>query len=536
MKLKMFFALVFFTFFQIAIFPDEFQDSSSVDDSIQREFLVLMSRQRFNLNPHTATYSSEAQILDALYEGLYSYDPRTLDPIPALATNCKVSRDKKKLTFTIREGAHFSDGSEITASSVRNSWLLLLSTPNAPYASLFDCIVGAADYRTGKISEKDVGIIARDSRTLVVTLLTPTAHFTKIICHPAFCVRAFQDNVFSGAFVLSERSDEQIVLKKNEQYWDAENVHIPSIRIKTDDDISENSWAFNTGKADWIVSAFDASLLLNRSSVRLSTIFGTEYIFFRCDRPPFDRADIRNALIAAVPWEELRKLSYVQASSLVYPLSGYPSVEGLTETSEEDALELMEAARKNAGIKKDEKIRLVMGILASSERQKRQFEILRDAWKKLGVELDVNATNDSRYIEAIGEWDADLFVYSWIGDFADPIAFLELFRDGSTLNQTAWKNDDFSSALLEAASTTESDARYKILSEAEQILLDDGVILPVSHQVSLHALNPLAVGGWFTNALDIHPYKYLFLKHSSSEIPNVVQHSQVKTEISCSLR
>ncbi len=509
-----------FSFFATAFSQEN--DTVGIDDSIQREVSIVMTEQRFNLNPHTATYSSEAQILDALYEGLYSYDPHTLDPIPALATSCKISRDKKKLTFTIREGAKFSDGSDITAFSVRNSWLMLLATPSAPYASLFDCIKGAEDFRKGKASEDDVGIVARNNRTLVVSLVSPTAHFTKIICPPAFSVKTGQDSVFSGAFVLAERTDSSILLKKNPNYWGAQGVHVPSIRIKTSDDIVENAWDFNTGKVDWISSAFDSSKLLNKNAVRLSTIFGTEYIFFRCDRAPFDRADIRNALMAAVPWEALRKLSYVQATTLVYPISGYPEVEGLSDTSIDDAKELMAEARKSAGIDEKETLHLSMGIMAISERQKRQFELLREAWLPLGVELSALIILDQRYIESISDADADVFVYSWIGDFADPIAFLELFRDGSTLNQTAWKNEKFSKALSEAAVTTNAEERYKLLAEAETILLDDGVILPISHQIALHALNPNVIGGWFTNALDIHPYKYLYLKAYTPDIPNVV--------------
>ena len=37
-----------------------------------------------------------------------------------------------------------------------------------------------------------------------------------------------------------------------------------------------------------------------------------------------------------------------------------------------------------------------------------------------------------RYLESIPSWDADLFSYTWIGGFVDPLAFLELFRSTST--------------------------------------------------------------------------------------------------------
>ena len=52
--------------------------------------------------------------------------------------------------------------------------------------------------------------------------------------------------------------------------------------------------------------------------------------------------------------------------------------------------------------------------------------------------------------------------------------------------------------------------RYKKLAEAEQFLLDEALILPVSHPVSLNAVDRDVLGGWFVNALNIHPFKYLY--------------------------
>ena len=60
------------------------------------------------------------------------------------------------------------------------------------------------------------------------------------------------------------------------------------------------------------------------------------------------------------------------------------------------------------------------------------------------------------------------------------------------------------------------------MGKAEQILLDDGVIMPVSHSISLHAVNPTELGGWYTNALDIHPLKNLYFRETKYEVPDNV--------------
>ena len=76
--------------------------------------------------------------------------------------------------------------------------------------------------------------------------------------------------------------------------------------------------------------------------------------------------------------------------------------------------------------------------------------------------------------------------------------------------------------LSDAANADDSESHYKCLSQAEQILLDDGVIIPVSHPVSLHVIDLDIIGGWSTNALDLHPLKTLYIKHKELKLPNLV--------------
>ena len=208
---------------------------------------------------------------------------------------------------------------------------------------------------------------------------------------------------------------------------------------------------------------------------------------------------------------------------MIYPVAGYHGVEGITETSIDDAKEMMADARKKLGIPADEKIPLTFGVSVQSERQKTQAEILKNAWEALGVELKIQTTPEDRYVDSIPGWNADLFSYSWIGDFADPIAFLELFRAGSTLNPSNWQDEKFEKLIQKANEATDNGEHYKLLVEAEQLLLDSGEILPITHSISLHAINLQQIGGWYVNALDIHPYKYLYFKEVKTErIPNVI--------------
>ena len=493
-----------------------------INSALQHNFVIIDSPHYYDLNPHTASYSSEAQILTSLYDGLFSYDPVTLEPRNALASSYRISRTKKRWTFTIRENAQFSDGSPITAPVVRDAWLDLLIEPRAPYASMLDIIEGAAAYRTGNGVRENVAISAVDDVTLVVQLASPAAYFPRILCHSAFAVCKKDRSAFSGAFCIKSRTDSELVLTKNARYWDAENTHLEQITILQSDKSDENAYAFNTGSADWVTGAATVQKLLGKDVTHVNAEYATEYLFFKCrENSIWNNPHMRIALLEAVPWEKLREQALVKASTLVYPLNGYPHVEGFTYTDAEEAAKLMKDARKNAGIPQDKILTLVFGIL-DTDYMRKEAELLIEAWKPLGVDVQIQNTPPDRYLESIPSWNADLFSYTWIGDFADPLAFLELFRADSTLNVSGWKNDAYDKLLSEAALYADEN-RTKLLAQAEQILLDDGVVLPISHPVSLNIIDLEAVGGWSSNAFDIHPFKYLYKKQKTASIPNVVK-------------
>ena len=499
---------------------NEAEKNQILPPELQQNFIIVELVRPHELNPQITNYSSDSQILNGLYEGLFTTSPISLEPQFAIAKDFKISRDKKRWTFTIRDNAKTSDGSKITAQTVVDSWIHLQKTPDAPYSSLLDCIKGIKDYRENKISEEEIGLKANGQK-LTVILNSPTAHLPRILCHHAFSVFTGNLEVFSGAYVLKEQDKNQLVLEKNKNYWDEQNVALEQVIIKISDDKKENSWLFNTGRTDWITTSFDTNSLINKNAIKISAIFGTTYLFFTCKNPVWNKAEFRNALLTAVPWDKLRSDNLIQASTLVYPLSGYPEVEGLTDYNEDEALELMEEARKNSGIGQDEKLEITFGI-ADNEYMKSLATILKEAWNPLGVELVTFKISDEQYLSSIPYLNYDIFSYSWIGDFADPLAFLELFREGSTLNHTKWTNEKFTEKLKLAGEETDESMRYKILGQAEQILLDDGMVMPISHSISLHAINLNEIGGWYTNALDIHPLKNIYFKETVYAVPDNV--------------
>lgn len=492
----------------------------------EEPFIIVEGKTPHNLNPYTTAVTSDVQILSGLYEGLFSYNPTNLEPEYAIANGFKVSRDKKRWIINIRPEAAFSNGEPITAQSVKDAWLMLLATPDAPYSSLLDIIVGAADFRTGKGPADKVGIYAKDEHTLAIYLNTPANYLPRLMCHSSFSIVHRNPTVYSGAYVLEEYLAGGLLLAKNQSYWDKDAVQLESIMILQSDDPKEIAYYFNTGFANWVTTYADATSILNKNAIQYSAEFGTGYFFFKTSsRQPgksfsvWDYPEFRNAIVEAFPWDAYRRNS-LPATTFVYPLAGYPEVEGFSYTDEIEASILMTQAREKYNIPAEQilTLELQVGEQALSETS---VEALKNALEPLGVELKVTALPMYQYLGNVGSSNADMFLYVWIGDFADPLAFLELFHGNSTLNDSGWQNAEYD-ALLEKAATVSDEERYKLLAQAETILLDSGMVLPIYHPVCSNIINLDEVGGWAVNAFDIHPLKYLFRKEVTNKVPNLL--------------
>ncbi len=505
------------------VVDSEFYDSYLSQFDRAKTLIIVEPVRQHEMNPQITQYSNDSFLLSSLYEGLFSYNPITLEPEFALAENYKLSRDKKRCQITLRKDAKFSNGKPINSQAVRQSFLMLLSEPEAPYSSMLDIIEGAEDFRTGKGSADNVGIYCLDDNTISIHLNSPANYLPSVLCHTSFVIVSTDPFVYSGAYELEDIDSNCYFLKKNPEYWDKNNTVMEKIIFWQSDDKAENAYMMNIGFADWVTSDIDLNLTINKQLTQVNPEFATQFLFFRNSEKKYpksktksvwDYQEFRNAVLEALPWENFRKDSYVAATTLVYPLIGYPTVEGFSYTDELEAKKLMEEARKKYKISADEKLPLKIQ-LPKNVLSEENINELKKALEPLGIDVNIEEISSYNYIQSMRVSDADIFCYTWIGDFADPLAFLELFRSNSTLNDSGYSDKEFDS-LIEKAAYVNTQERYELLAQAETRLLDSGYIIPICHPVSFNVLNLSCLGGWINNAFDYHPLKYIYRKSNIS--------------------
>ena len=503
---------------------------------IRDELTVALTRSEVELDFRKSYLASEAQLFTAVYEGLFSYHPFTMEPVPAAAERWELSEDKKQWTFSLRQNAKYGNGDSLAAEDFRAAWLSLLAPGrDSPYSSLFDVIEGAKEYRTGL--ERDpakVGITAPGPKTLVVKLNAPASFFPAMLCHHSFspihpsmlkrdnwsvpdAKGVWEPPVSNGPFRVSEKSGNAIVLLKNENYWDARQVALNKITLKYTESGDEASSLWNSGEARWISGDVNIDALTDRSGIQVNAMFATHYYFIRSAEKPWDDYRVRRALTLVLPWDEIRQGHFLPAETLVYPLPGYPEIEGLSVTETEEAARLLAEAGFPNGRGLPE---LVMRITPSPEAA-RIGGLMASAWKeRLGVPVRVEVVPFERYFRALKGPGYGVGFSTWIGDFADPYTFLQMWRRDSNLNDAGYSDDDYEK-LMDKSMGEEGETRWATLAQAEKLLLDRGAVLPISYSPAVNIIDTNELDGWFPNALDIHPFKYMSFK-AFRPLPGVV--------------
>ncbi|MDR1586684.1 MAG: peptide ABC transporter substrate-binding protein, partial [Treponema sp.] len=447
---------------------------------IRDELTTVFSKGEVELDFRKSYLASEAQLFTALYEGLFSYHPLTMEPIPAAAEKWQISDDKKQWTFTIRQNAKYWNGDPLQAGDFRAAWISLLDPARgSPYSSLFDVIEGAREYRTGM--ERDpakLGIEAPDPRTLVVKLSSPASFFPAMLCHHSFspihpsmvdrenwspsAAGEWSPPVSNGPFLISEADENKIILVKNDQYWDARRVYLKKIICKFTENGDDATNLWNSGEARWISGDMNLDTLTDRSGIQVNAMFATHYYYIRSAEKPWNDYRVRRALVLALPWDEIRQGHFLPAKTLIFPISGYPEIDGLAVTDLEEAEKLLaEAGYPGGAGLPDLVIRLT-----PSEEAARIGGLMAGVWKeKLGVPVRVEVIPYNRYFQALKDNNYTVGSSTWIGDFADPYTFLQMWRRDSNLNDARYNDEDYE-RLIDKSMTEEGEPRWTTLAEA----------------------------------------------------------------------
>ena len=182
------------------------------------------------LDPSLNSGVDGTMVLTHLYDGLL----REIDHemVPATAESYDVSDDGLVYTFHIREDAKWSDGEPVKAGDFEFSWK---RAQDPVVASTYSWIFDSGNIESYR---------AVDDKTFEVTLSAPTPVFLSLLGNTTFMplredVIDYADGgwalnpdkvVTNGAYYMeSYTAGDKLVMKKNENFYDADKVNIDEI-------------------------------------------------------------------------------------------------------------------------------------------------------------------------------------------------------------------------------------------------------------------------------------------------------------------
>ena len=200
-----------------------------------------------SVDPHKARSVQAGNVLRDIGEGLLGYSPAGI-LVAAAAESWTISEDGLTYTFRIRDTARWSNGDPLTAGDFVFSLRRLVDPATAAfYGQAIAAIVNADKILGGEAAPQQLGVVAADAHTLIITLQQPTPYMLSLLTHPStFPVHAGSlatygndftrpENLLSnGAYRLESWEPSSVLrLTRNEQYWnnaataiEAVNYHV----------------------------------------------------------------------------------------------------------------------------------------------------------------------------------------------------------------------------------------------------------------------------------------------------------------------
>ena len=451
----------------------------------------------------------------------------SVEYVPAGAESWDLSEDGMTYTFHIREGNMWNDGTPVTAKDYEYGIKRCIDPRTAcPFANNTYYIKGAEKLNKTELSEgqepdySEVGVVAKDDKTLEVTLEHPVPFFIDIATTRVFfpqrqdLVEQYQDTYSTspetapqcGPFILKDwviNSEQNYV--KNDNYWDKDNVKLSKYKVSI---IKDSNTIFNALKAGQIDYAgvgdpkWKGEFLNNPdyyNTVRANP--DTTYFMFNCNADSnTSNNKIRQAISIALDRQELIDSCYngvptaafdfvppaVTVQGKEFNKLGEGWVKKLAEDNP-DPKALFEEGVKEAGLGDPSSVTIKLMGSDTSQEGRTSGEFVQQCLEEaLGCKVEVDNQDWSQFINIVKTGKGwDIAWLAWGADFNDPSNFLETCHSQTAAYPTGYKNEEFDKLLDEAKVEQDADKRVQLFHDAEKILLyDDAALSPVIHRIA----------------------------------------------------
>lgn len=415
---------------------------------------AIVQPEPVTLTPAFNTATPTQIVAGNIFDGLVYYDP-ALKPQPSLATDWKVAEDGLTISFNLRKGVKWHDGKPFSSADVKWSLENVWKTIHPRNKAIFENVA--------KVDTPDDNtIILHLSKPSLPILSVLNAVGAPILPKHLYEGTDILNNAYNnkpvgtGAFVFKEwKKGEYILLERNPDYWEPAKPYLDKVIFRIIPDAAARAAAIEKGEVQYAtfnpVSFREVERLAKLPSLKVDTrgydwLSPVLYLDFNVENQYLKDVRVRQAIAFALDKEALGKV--------VWYGYGKPAVSPVPTalTAFHDAsvpkypfdLKKAEALLDEAGFRRgSDGVRFTLNhdFLPYGDDYKRTGEYLKQALKRVGIEINIRAQDTAAFIKRVyADRDFDISS-SYNGAFPDPqIGVVREYWSGWLGSKTPWTN------------------------------------------------------------------------------------------------
>ena len=412
-------------------------------------------------------------------------------------------------TYTLRDGAKWSDGKDVTAGDFEFAWKRAASEElAADYGYMFEIVKGYPN---------DLAVTAKDDKTLEVTLNNAVAYWNELLAFPTYYpvredvvaseawATAPETYVCNGPYTISKwEHNSVIVLEKNANYIDADTVTMDVLEFYLSDDATAMQANFENGA--WLMIDDVPTNEIANLKAKYPTEFvvagqiGTYYVCWNVNENLLPEtstltgveaeaaeAEIRNAIALLYDrnyiCEEIGQAGQVPASSFVamgmtnpdgtefYKTAGgnedfYGYYDVSVEALEGNFASAVETLKKYytydeaTGMFTD--VPVLSYLYNTSDAHKAIGEYLQSAMASVGIEMSLVNQEWNTFLNTRKEGDYSVARNGWLADYNDPICFLDMWVSASGNNDVQYGRGEHAELAMYSIDLTPYGVDYVV--------------------------------------------------------------------------
>jgi ABC-type transport system substrate-binding protein len=443
-----------------------------------------------------ATYPGGYEVGYCLFDRLVDFD-ENLKIVPQLATSWETTADARAITFKLRVGVKFTDGTDFNAAAVKFNVERLVDRERTPTnRPLWDVVAG--------VDVIDATTVVVRTKNPFSQILNSFAHGSGSMVSPAAVAKhgekgIAQNPVGAGPFELeSFQPGQEVVLKANPNYWGGKPAS-DRLAFKFIPEAATRVAALRTGSVD-VIDSVPVQLVAGlRREANLDIVTRPSLrplgLVFNLGAAPYDDVRVRHALNHAIPVKQIAErvfFGFAKASDspLAFDTQGYKRA-GEYEYSTDKAKQLLAASGWTPGadgkLQKNGQV-LKMRMLASEGLFPGDVsitEICHRAFQQLGIDAAITKIEGGAYWGELRKERAalqfDVAIFGFNPSNASGLYHLEsLFKSNAddagkldVWNIGRYRNARVDQLLADANATTDLAKQNALLGEVQKLVWDD---------------------------------------------------------------